>query len=219
MGSDCSCGLFSRPSANIEGYVGIRHHFVGDEALAYVRSRHLRPRLPNGKWGPEDPASDLARISRQQDFLRRVLQRALDKGLFDPKVARALIESLQKFHYYYGDDFTVECPTGSGRQATLGEVADELGGRLARLFLKGSDGQRPVLKLHPKLATDPHFRDHVLFFEYFHGDTGRGVGASHQTGWTGVVARLAQLFASTDAAPVLAGASRPLTVPYRPPEA
>ena len=103
-----------------------------------------------------------------------------------------LIESLQKFHYYYGDDFTVECPTGSGRQATLGEVADELGGRLARLFLKGSDGQRPVLKLHPKLATDPHFRDHVLFFEYFHGDTGRGVGASHQTGWTGAVAKLLQ---------------------------
>ena len=95
-------------------------------------------------------------------------------------------------HYYYGDDFTVECPTGSGHQATLREVADELGRRLAQLFLKGADGQRPVLKTHPKLATDPHFRDHVLFHEYFHGDTGRGVGASHQTGWTGVVAKLLQ---------------------------
>ncbi len=103
-----------------------------------------------------------------------------------------LIESLQKFHYYYGDDFTVECPTGSGRQATLREVADELSRRLARLFLKGDDGQRPVHKTHPKQATDPHFRDHVLFHEYFHGDTGRGVGASHQTGWTGVVAKLLQ---------------------------
>lgn len=103
-----------------------------------------------------------------------------------------LIESLQKFHYYYGDDFTVECPTGSGHQATLREVADELGRRLTRLFLKGTDGQRPVLKEHPKLATDPHFRDHVLFYEYFHGDTGRGVGASHQTGWTAVVAKLLQ---------------------------
>ena len=103
-----------------------------------------------------------------------------------------LIESLQKFHYYYGDDFTVECPTGSGRQATLREVADELGRRLGRLFLKGDDGQRPVLKVHPKMAADPHFRDHVLFFEYFHGDTGRGVGASHQTGWTGAVAKLLQ---------------------------
>ncbi|MEO8545899.1 MAG: glucosidase, partial [Burkholderiaceae bacterium] len=103
-----------------------------------------------------------------------------------------LIESLQKFHHYYGDDFTVECPTGSGHRATLREVADELGRRLTRLFLNGADGQRPVLKVHPKMATDPHFRDHVLFHEYFHGDTGRGVGASHQTGWTGAVAKLLQ---------------------------
>jgi hypothetical protein len=103
-----------------------------------------------------------------------------------------LIESLQKFHHYYGDDFKVECPTGSGKFMTLNEVADELSHRLARLFLKGEDGQRPVLKYHPKLATDPHFKDYVLFHEYFHGDNGRGVGASHQTGWTGLVAKLLQ---------------------------
>ena len=103
-----------------------------------------------------------------------------------------LIESLQKFHHYYGDDFKVECPTGSGRFLTLNEVADELSRRLARLFLAGDDGQRPVLKQHAKLAGDPHFRDLVLFHEYFHGDTGRGVGASHQTGWTGLVAKLLQ---------------------------
>lgn len=103
-----------------------------------------------------------------------------------------LIESLQKFHYYYGDDFTVECPTGSGQYATLRGVADELSRRLAALFLKGADGQRPALKVHSKLATDPYFRDHLLFHEYFHGDTGRGVGASHQTGWTGAVAKLLQ---------------------------
>jgi len=101
-----------------------------------------------------------------------------------------LIESLQKFHHYYGDDFKVECPTGSGRFKTLSEVAEELGRRLSRLFLAGDDGQRPVLKQHPKLAADPHFRDLLLFHEYFHGDTGRGVGASHQTGWTGLVAKL-----------------------------
>jgi len=101
-----------------------------------------------------------------------------------------LIESLQKFHHYYGDDFKVECPTGSGQFVTINDVADELGRRLSRLFLKGADGQRPVLKYHPKLATDPHFRDYLLFHEYFHGDTGRGVGASHQTGWTGLVAKL-----------------------------
>ncbi|MGP8020537.1 MAG: MGH1-like glycoside hydrolase domain-containing protein [Limisphaerales bacterium] len=103
-----------------------------------------------------------------------------------------LIESLQKFHYYYGDDFKVECPTGSGQFLTINEVACELARRLTRLFLKGEDGQRPVLKYHPKLSGDRHFRDYVLFHEYFHGDTGRGVGASHQTGWTGLVAKLIQ---------------------------
>jgi hypothetical protein len=103
-----------------------------------------------------------------------------------------IIEALQRFHYYYGNDFKVECPTGSGQLLTLYEVAEELARRLSRLFLKGADGQRPVLKYHPKLAGDPHFRDYVLFHEYFHGDTGRGVGASHQTGWTGLVAKLLQ---------------------------
>ena len=103
-----------------------------------------------------------------------------------------LIESLQKFHHYYGNDFKVECPAGSGQFMTLNDVANELAHRLTRLFLKGKDGQRPVLKSHSKLATDPHFKDYVLFHEYFHGDTGRGVGASHQTGWTGLVAKLLQ---------------------------
>jgi hypothetical protein len=103
-----------------------------------------------------------------------------------------LIESLQKFHHYYGEDFKVECPTGSGRYLTLREVADELTRRLTALFLKGGDGLRPALKTHPKLAEDPRFKDCVLFHEYFDGDTGRGVGASHQTGWTGLVAKLLQ---------------------------
>jgi len=101
-----------------------------------------------------------------------------------------IIESLRKFHHYYGDDFKIECPTGSGKFLTISEVADELSRRLFRLFLKGSDGQRPVLKYHPKLASDPHFKDYLLFHEYFHGDTGRGVGASHQTGWTGLISVL-----------------------------
>jgi hypothetical protein len=101
-----------------------------------------------------------------------------------------IIESLQKFHHYYGDDFRVECPTGSGRFMSIREVADELSRRLARIFLKDADGKRPVFAHHPLLQNDPHFRDHVLFYEYFHGDTGRGVGASHQTGWTGLIAKL-----------------------------
>jgi hypothetical protein len=103
-----------------------------------------------------------------------------------------IIEALQKFHHYYGDDFKVECPTGSGQFMTLNDVANELSRRLEKLFLKGPDGQRPVLKYHSKLAGDPHFKDYLLFHEYFHGDSGRGVGASHQTGWTGLVAKLLQ---------------------------
>ncbi|HXK16382.1 MAG TPA: glucosidase [Polyangiaceae bacterium] len=101
-----------------------------------------------------------------------------------------LIESLQKFHHYYGDDFKVECPTGSGRYLTLLEVADELSRRLCRLFLRDDSGRRPVLGDSELLQNDPHFRDYVPFYEYFHGDSGRGVGASHQTGWTGLVAKL-----------------------------
>jgi len=101
-----------------------------------------------------------------------------------------LIESLRRFHRYYGDDFRVECPVNSGRYLNLDEVADELSRRLSRLFLKDANGRRPVFGDSPRHATDPAFRDHVLFHEYFHGDTGRGIGASHQTGWTGLVALL-----------------------------
>jgi mannosylglycerate hydrolase MGH1-like protein len=103
-----------------------------------------------------------------------------------------LVESLQKFHHYYGDDFTIECPVGSGRMMTLAEAAQELSRRLTSLFLKDESGRRPVLRAHAKTQNDPHFRDHVLFHEYFDGDNGRGVGASHQTGWTGLVAKLLQ---------------------------
>jgi len=101
-----------------------------------------------------------------------------------------IIESLQKFHHYYGDDFRIECPTGSGRFVSLNEVANELATRLTKIFLVNEDGRRPVFDHHPRLQTDPGFRDHVLFYEYFHGDTGRGVGACHQTGWTGLIAKL-----------------------------
>jgi hypothetical protein len=103
-----------------------------------------------------------------------------------------LIESLQKFHHFYGDDLTVECPTGSGRELTLGQVAGDLSRRLARLFLRDRDGRRPVHGALEKFQREPHWRDLVLFYEYFHGDDGHGVGASHQTGWTGIVAKLLQ---------------------------
>ena len=103
-----------------------------------------------------------------------------------------IIESLQKFHHYYGNDFKIECPTGSGKYLTINGVAEELSRRLARILLRDAAGRRPVFGKHEKLQTDPHFRDYVLFHEYFHGDSGRGVGASHQTGWTGLVAKLLQ---------------------------
>jgi hypothetical protein len=103
-----------------------------------------------------------------------------------------LIESLQRFHYYLGDDFKVEFPTGSGNMLNLWDVAAELSRRLSHIFLKDENGRRPFNGSVEKFQSDPHWRDHVLFYEYFHGDNGRGVGASHQTGWTGLVAKLLQ---------------------------
>jgi len=103
-----------------------------------------------------------------------------------------LVESLQKFHHYLGDEFKVEFPTGSGRMLTLWDVAAELSRRLTATFLRNENGRRPVFGNLEKFQTDPHWRDLVLFHEYFHGDTGAGVGANHQTGWTGVVTKLMQ---------------------------
>ncbi|MDZ7959752.1 MAG: glucosidase [Aulosira sp. DedQUE10] len=110
-----------------------------------------------------------------------------------------LIESLQKFHHYLGNDFQVECPTGSGKMMTLWEVASELSQRLIQIFLQNSAAQRPVYGNTQKFQTDPHWRDLILFYEYFHGDNGAGIGASHQTGWTGLIAKLIQQFAEYEA--------------------
>jgi hypothetical protein len=101
-----------------------------------------------------------------------------------------IIESLQKFHHYYGNDFRVECPTGSGHYLTIEEVATELSHRLSRIFLKDARGERAVLRQQPELQSDPNYQDCIPFYEYFHGDTGRGVGASHQSGWTSLIAKL-----------------------------
>jgi len=101
-----------------------------------------------------------------------------------------LIESLREFHRYYGDDFKIECPTRSGQYLTLTEVASELSRRLCRLFLRDQAGRRAVFGDSRVHQQDPAFRDNVLFHEYFHGDSGRGLGASHQTGWSGLVAML-----------------------------
>jgi hypothetical protein len=116
-----------------------------------------------------------------------------------------LIEALQRFHHYYGDDLIVECPTGSGTRMNLWEVASELSRRLSSLYLVGPDGRRAAHGPCERVQRDPHFRDWITFYEYFHGDNGMGLGASHQTGWTALVAKLLdqspQWDASRDAPP------------------
>ena len=96
----------------------------------------------------------------------------------------------------------MECPTGSGKQKTLYQIAEDLAGRLGRIFLRDEEGRRPVYGGTTKFQEDPHWRDLILFYEYFHGDNGAGLGASHQTGWTGIIARILHLFATTSAAQV-----------------
>ncbi|MGH7494312.1 MAG: MGH1-like glycoside hydrolase domain-containing protein [bacterium] len=118
-----------------------------------------------------------------------------------------IIRALLNFYVYYGNDFKVECPTRSGKQMTLYQVAEEITRRLAGIFLR-QNGHRPVYGGSAKFQNDPHWRDHVLFYEYFHGDNGAGLGASHQTGWTGVVAGLMHLFASVNSEQVLASGRR-----------
>jgi hypothetical protein len=119
-----------------------------------------------------------------------------------------IIRSLLGFYAYYGENFTIECPTGSGRKLNLFQVAKEISDRLARIFLRDGEGRRPVYGGARKFQEDPHWRDHLLFYEYFHGDNGAGLGSSHQTGWTGVVAKLMQLFGAVDAEQFLKGGAR-----------
>jgi hypothetical protein len=116
-----------------------------------------------------------------------------------------IIRALLQYYMFYGDEFTIECPTGSGRQMTLYQVAEDLAGRLRAIFQRDANGKRPVYGGTEKFQDDPHWRDLILFYEYFHGDNGAGLGASHQTGWTGAVASLIQLFGLLDADTLLAG--------------
>jgi len=111
-----------------------------------------------------------------------------------------LIEALQKLHHFHGDGLKVACPSGSDRLMSLHQVGAELERRLARIFLRGADGRRPVLGAREKLQIDPYWRDLIPFHEYFHGDTGAGVGASHQTGWTALIAKLLQQLGTEDEA-------------------
>jgi hypothetical protein len=109
-----------------------------------------------------------------------------------------IIRGLLQMYPFYGPDFKVECPTGSGKYMTLFEVAKEIARRLSSIFLRDVNGKRPVYGGTKKFQEDPHWKDYILFYEYFHGDNGAGLGASHQTGWTGLIARSLDLFARLD---------------------
>ena len=114
-----------------------------------------------------------------------------------------IIRALLNLYVYYGNEFTVECPAGSGKQMNLFEVSEELSRRLSAIFIRNEQGKRPVYGGTEKFQVDPHWRDHILFYEYFHGDSGAGLGANHQTGWTGMVGRLIQIFGALDAKDML----------------
>ena len=120
-------------------------------------------------------------------------------------VNAVLIRALLQYYLYYGNNFKIECPTGSGRLMNLYEVASEIANRLIGIFRRDANGRRPAYGHAEKFQSDPLWRDNLNFFEYFHGDTGAGVGASHQTGWTGLVATLIQIFQGTDATRFLEG--------------
>jgi hypothetical protein len=148
-----------------------------------------------------------------QEFRVSYLPAESDTGMFGGNsnwrgpiwmpVNALIIRALLQYYSYYGNDFTVECPTGSGRHMNLYQVAEEISRRGANIFLKGKDGRRPVYGGTQKFQEDPHWRDCLSFYEYFHGDNGAGLGAGHQTGWTGIIARAMHLFATTTAEQVL----------------
>jgi len=128
-----------------------------------------------------------------------------------------ILRGLLQFYLYYGDSFKIECPTGSGRLMNLFDVTMEITRRITSIFVRDENGRRPVYGGSEKFQTDPLWRNHILFYEYFHGDNGAGLGASHQTGWTGLVAKLIQMLDVLDAKTVLKGGSRPTMKIYRRP--
>ena len=114
-----------------------------------------------------------------------------------------IIRALLTYYLYYGDSFKIECPTGSGHLMNLFEVGREIANRLTKIFLRDESGRRPVFGGTEKFQTDPYWKDNILFYEYFHGDNGAGLGASHQTGWTGIVAKFLEIFGRLDEAQFL----------------
>jgi hypothetical protein len=153
-----------------------------------------------------------------QDYRVHYLPAESDTGMFGGNsnwrgpiwmpVNGLIIRALLQLYLYYGDSFKVECPTGSGKMMNLFDVSREISNRLTRIFVRNEQGKRPVYGGAEKFLSDPHWRDYILFYEYFHGDNGAGLGASHQTGWTGLVARLIQMYGHLDANAILEGGKR-----------
>ncbi len=153
-----------------------------------------------------------------QEYRVQYLPAESDSGMFGGNsnwrgpiwmpVNALIIRSLLTYYLYYGDNFRIECPTGSGNQMNLFDVSREIAARLTRIFLQDENGRRPVYGGTEKFQNDPHWRDCILFYEYFHGDNGAGLGASHQTGWTGLVAKLIELFGRLDSETLLKGGRR-----------
>jgi len=153
-----------------------------------------------------------------QEYRVKYLPAESDSGLFGGNsnwrgpvwmpVNALLIRALMSYYLYYGDNFQIECPTGSGKRMNLFEVAREIARRLTRIFLRDESGRRPVFGGASKFQNDPHWKDYLLFYEYFHGDNGAGLGASHQTGWTGMVSKLIEIFGRLDGEHYLAAGKR-----------
>jgi hypothetical protein len=187
--------------------------FLGDHGIRSL-SRHHR----------EHP---YVFYTRGQEYRVSYLPAESDTGMFGGNsnwrgpiwapVNAILVRALLQMYGYYGDDFRVECPTGSGQYMTLYQVGQEITNRLGAIFLRDYHGQRPVYGGTRKFQEDPHWRDYILFYEYFHGDNGAGLGASHQTGWTAMIPGLVHFFAAVAPERILA-AERPLAGLRPPPE-
>jgi hypothetical protein len=212
-----------------DGRTAVMASVVSTDRLRRLLARVLDPDeflSPHGlrslsRWHAEHPFSmDVAGLEASVDYEPAESRSRLFGGNSNWRgpvwmpVNMLIVRALFQLYLYYGDDFKIECPTGSGTQMTLYEVGIEIANRLTGIFLRDADGRRPVFGGTEKFQHDPHWRDHLLFYEYFHGDNGAGLGASHQTGWTGVVARLIQVLGYADSRSILEGGSRPFMRPY-----
>jgi hypothetical protein len=183
--------------------------FLGDYGIRSISKRHER--------------EPYRFVHNQQEYVVQYLPAESDSGLFGGNsnwrgpiwmpVNFAIIRALVVYFTYYGKDFKVDFPTGSGKLANLYEIAEDLAHRLASIFTPNPEGRRPVFGSQQTFQSDPHWKDHLLFYEYFHGDNGAGIGASHQTGWSGLVVNLIHYFAANTQEIRLASGSNTGPVP------